>query len=184
MKNSDEAIDKVLAGLREAVPLEGLDSRVLAAVRKRVEAPRGLPLRWAAVGGFALAAVAAIALLAIPRSSTVPPAVQAIVQPQPLPPALPAPAAARPHRRTPAVRANAEVPAANAPTASFPAPPMPLTEQERLLIEVARHGAPKAVPVLDPDALARQETHAEQVFETVLATAQEPSIFTHKGDSR
>jgi hypothetical protein len=102
---------------------------------------------------------------------------------------MPGPAAARPRRHTPAVRANAEVPAANVPAAnsraaSFPAPPMPLTEQERLLLEIARRGEPKAAPVLDPDALARQETRSEQVFQTVLAAAQQPSIFNHKEDTQ
>jgi hypothetical protein len=191
MKNSDEAIDRVLAGLRESVAPEGLELRVLAAVHQRAAAPRVGFLRWSVVGGLAVAAAAVVVLLAVPRHAAVPAAIRAVVQPQPMPmpAAMPGPAAARPRRHTPAVRANAEVPAANVPAAnsraaSFPAPPMPLTEQERLLLEIARRGEPKAAPVLDPDALARQETRSEQVFQTVLAAAQQPSIFNHKEDTQ
>jgi len=190
MKNSDEAIDKVLAGLRDTEPPAGLERRVLAAVHERAAAPRTLPLRWAALGGFALAAAAVIALFASPRHSPAPPAIEAIAQPQPETPATPhasvEPVSPRPRRHTPAIRANSETPAptGNILTASFPAPPMPLTDQERLLLRIARRGEPQPAPSLDPDALAQQETHSEQVFETILASAEEPSIMKHKGDIR
>ncbi len=186
MNNSDEAIDKVFAGLRDVEAAEGMERRIMAAVHQRTAAPRTLPLRWFAVGGFALAAAAVIALLAAPRHAPAPPPSQAVVQPRtmPMPPAQPAPA--RPRRRDPAIRANAEapIPAGNVLTASFPAPPMPLTEQELLLLQVARRGEPKAAPTLDPDALAEQETRSEQVFEAFLAAAQAPSIMNHKEDIR
>jgi hypothetical protein len=185
MNRSDEAIDKVFAGLRDVEAAEGMERRIMAAVRQRAAAPRTLPLRWFAVGGFALAAAAVIALLAGPRPASVPAPVQANVQPQTQSPP-PEPAPARPRRRTPAVRANAEapVPATNVLAASFPAPPMPLTEQERLLVQVAQRGQPAELPVLDPDALAQQETRSEQVFEAVLASAEQPSIMKQKEDIR
>ena len=36
--------------------------------------------------------------------------------------------------------------------ASFPAPPLPLTEQERLLLRLAHRGDPENMAILNPDA--------------------------------
>ena len=65
------------------------------------------------------------------------------------------------------------------------APAMPLTEQERLLVQVAQRGLPEAMPVLDeggvpeklpvldPDGLARREAEAEVKFRAMMAARPE-----------
>ena len=195
MKNSEEAIDQILAGLRDAEAPAGMQRRILAAMQTRAAAhsPRvsWLAAYWPVVCSTAVACgVIALFALRFPHSQALAPATAQAIVPSHTPtlpvvsaPAPPAPAifAPAPRRYTPAARA---VTPTNILTASFPAPPMPLTEQERLLLQVARRGEPRAVPILDPDALAQQETLSEKVFEAFLAAAQEPSILNHKEDIR
>jgi hypothetical protein len=76
--------------------------------------------------------------------------------------------------------------------ASFPAPPMPLTEQEKLLLQVAQRGAtmpapsldPKPAPMLDPDQLALREAKSEAAFQALLGTAKkaEPELEQQNSD--
>jgi hypothetical protein len=50
-------------------------------------------------------------------------------------------------------------------TASFPAPPLPLTEQEKLLMRVAHRGDPENMAILNPDVQAVLAAKATQEFQ-------------------
>ena len=63
----------------------------------------------------------------------------------------------------PAPVAQAPVPPGAAGLASFPAPPLPLTEQERLLLKVIHRGDPEEIAMLDP--VVRAGEHAADVAE-------------------
>jgi hypothetical protein len=56
-----------------------------------------------------------------------------------------------------------------AQTASFPAPPLPLTEQERLLLRLAHRGDSGTAAILNPDALAAQTAKAAEQFQQFFA---------------
>jgi hypothetical protein len=61
--------------------------------------------------------------------------------------------------------------------ASQPAPPLPLTKQERLLLHVAHEGGPDELAVLDPAKRAAQDREeraaVERFFEPKTAEANE-----------
>jgi hypothetical protein len=54
-------------------------------------------------------------------------------------------------------------------TASFPAPPLPLTEQERLLLRLAHRGDSDTTAILNPDARAAQTAKATEQFQQFFA---------------
>jgi len=61
--------------------------------------------------------------------------------------------------------------------ASQPAPPLPLTKQEKLLLHVAHEGGPEELAVLDPAKRAAQDKEeraaVERFFEPKKAEANE-----------
>ena len=52
----------------------------------------------------------------------------------------------------------------DAHAASFPAPPLPLTEQERLLLRVVHTGARDEIAMLDPEVRAKEEAARKAEF--------------------
>jgi hypothetical protein len=198
MKNSEEAIERVLAGLREVETPEGMERRILAGLEGRVQARSGLGRfapAWLAMPsrpvatmslmcGIAFAGLFAIALAipAIRRFGHTP--AQSLSQPkvnsvsvESLIPAVPetvakdaqlrssesgarsgARFAARKNAiRTKAVRDSDSVALNEMHDASFPAPPMPLTEQERLLLRIVHRGDPVEMAMLDPAVRAARD---------------------------
>jgi len=181
--NPDEAIDRVLAGLREAEPLDGMRQRVLRAAEKRASSRRRWSLRlpitatrsWA-VATFAAVAVALAVSWVIGRSYRgVPetahgptyrpqgkaPATEMYIASAPT--SLPGPRLAA--RRAPVAEHPVPVESSsdedalaisemNAP--SRPAPPLPLTRQENLLAEAVYQGRPEELASLSPAVRARQ----------------------------
>ena len=49
--------------------------------------------------------------------------------------------------------------------ASRPAPPLPLTKEEKLLLRVARTAGPEELAMLNPDERARREAESEAEFQ-------------------
>jgi hypothetical protein len=69
-----------------------------------------------------------------------------------------------------AVRHSQDAPAVGeTQTASFPAPPLPLTEQERLLLRLAHRGDSDTTAILNPDARAAQTAKATEQFQQFFA---------------
>lgn len=172
MRDSDEAIEKVLAGLRDAEPGAGMERRVLAAVRERaaVVGARGGRRWWVLAPGFAaVAGVVFVAGMLLPgrKVGVVPvvgrggPAVQAVVE------GHSEVGGTRVHggigvRARGRVRREAgeavvlEV-GTGLRVGNAPAPPMPLTEEERLLQGMARRGDLGRMGAEAPMFVARAE---------------------------
>lgn len=178
MKNPEEAIGKVLAGLRAAEASPGMERRILAAVEARASAPPAATPRW--VWSVAMAGVAAaslfIAITAIHRhehpstqaQQHALPAQSATREQQaslrPNEPITPARTAA-PARKKPPISAEeaALLRAMRAP--SRPAPEAPLTNEEKLLLHVVHIGDPQLIAMLNPEIRAKQEAESEAEFQ-------------------
>jgi hypothetical protein len=71
----------------------------------------------------------------------------------------------------------------------FPAPPMPLTEQEKLLLRVAHRSDPTELTPLNAEARARQSAAFDDEFQQFFAPPVIPEDQTNstdkeKGDTR
>jgi hypothetical protein len=213
MKDSEEAIEKVLTGLRGVGAPDGMERRILEGLQGRASArPRlgwrqVLPIGLVAASpvarksltcGAALAGVFALAMVAsaIRRSGHAPVQSKVSVAPVELVPlansesfpseagvtniettrvSTPGPGV-RAARVEKARRARAEVVDDSDALAlqemrapSRPAPPMPLTEQEKLLLRIAHHGAPEELMALSPLLRAardeEEKAEVQQFFE-------------------
>lgn len=201
MKSSEEAIERVLAGLRDAEAPEGMERRILNGLEGRCSVQtqsgwRQLMAAWTAmpatrtvVCGLALAGLAAVvvAIPAIRRHGRVPVPLKINVVPGVS--TVAAPSVATGEKVTAARSAEASGRwgmAANPPeaglvraadadedsvaksemeAASFPAPPMPLTAQERLLLRLVHKVDPVEMAMLDPKFRAMQEAEEKAEFQ-------------------
>ncbi len=190
MREPDEKIDKLIAALRDAKPSAGMQIRILAAVEAHPSPSAvsfwrrffGCRLRDAWLLHPVLAtSIACVALLAVSSTVTIirlrplhkpaetirdSPQRQTAAQAKPFAPAgpvvwppRPAQVSARhPHRDAPAAGKERR-------RASFPAPPLPLTEQERLLVLVAHQRDPKSLAILNGDLRAAESAKVSQEFQ-------------------
>jgi hypothetical protein len=229
MKNSDEAVEKVLAGLRECDAPVGMERRILDALEEQASARARLGWRrlrpdWLGLAtrpmamrslawGVAVAGVFAVAI-AIPtirrlglgsvQSSARLPALS-VAQSQmnavpagSLPRATPRTVAestvlprssVRPMKPTEVsektdvrsardVHDGESVAVEEMLAASHPAPPMPLTEQERLLLRIAHRGDPVELAMLDPLRRAARDVEEQTEFQRFFKprTIEQPTI--------
>jgi hypothetical protein len=213
MKNSEEAIERVLAGLRDVEAPDGMERRILAGLegQRAAEARSGLrrfmPV-WLAMAegrvaaralvcGVALAGVVVLAL-AIPamrRAGRVPEHSEIVGGHVKVVPRTPSVIATGDGKRSSRVSSGRSATTTNAPgakpvseadsdesiamseiqAASFPAPPMPLTEQEKLLLRIARKVNPVEMAMLDPKARAMQDAEEKAEFQRFFGqTARQP----------
>jgi hypothetical protein len=179
MKNSDDAIERVLTGLREAEAPIGMERRILEAMQDRVSVRSArLPL-WAWGGAFACTAAVCVAISMIYRIEQVP--IQSNLRPVSagmLPIGSEAavkselPLLSQPIvgvkanvKRAKVARGKDSVTLREMQTASFPAPPMPLTDQEKLLLRVAHRGDPEELAMLNNEMRAKQEAEGKTEFQ-------------------
>jgi hypothetical protein len=184
MKDADGTIERLLAGLRDAEPPGGMERRILEALdgmeARGVVAPASLwrrPLR-PAIAMVLACSVILMAGIAIHQHRHAPgdlrngltradvrqmtrPA-EAVVQ---KPPTAPRRAASRNPVKHPHDAPATE----ETQTASFPAPPLPLTEQERLLLRLAHRGDADNMAILNPDVRAAQTAKATEQFQQFFA---------------
>jgi hypothetical protein len=181
MKDAEPTIKRLLAGLRGAKPEPGIEHRILEAMQAR-ETVASVPfwnrLRPQTLPEFAIWLASALAItgafVAIPlhqprrgpADSSHPPTVavrqkipaEAITQKAPVPARRPASRVWSKHSRTvtpvPDLRAD-----------SFPAPPLPLTEQEKSLLRLAHRRNPEDTAILNPAAQAAQSARADEQFQ-------------------
>ena len=184
-KGSEDAIRQVLEGLRDVETPIGMERRILDAVQDRaLVRPARMPLR----GWSAVLACAMVALLVIPMAYR---GVRRPVQPNThsvsagvsktavdsTPKREPPVAAVQSVRlKTNAKRAklmrdseSAELREMHA--ASFPAPPMPLTAQEKLLLRIAHHGAPEELAMLNQEMRDKREADSNSEFQRFFEPA-------------
>jgi hypothetical protein len=225
MKNCGEAIDRVLAGLRDADAAAGMERRILDGLEKRALAEtrsgwRGwlpvwlvAPARPVAVGtlgfGVALAGifVVALAIPAIRRLAHGPDQTQKNSAPAGSPALAPEvarelagrsvqPASLRSGVRSlekiraeegtdaggvEDVRDSDSAALENMRAASRPAPPMPLTEQERLLLRLVHKDDPVELAMLDSKVRALQDSEDKAEFQRFFGqvsrqAAPDPSV--------
>jgi hypothetical protein len=179
MRDADRTIERLLAGLRDAEPPEGIERRILEALNG-MEARQaaasaslcGRRLRPAIAMLLACAVILMVAVTVHQHRHASPALKSADVQ-QPAKPELAAQKAPTVPRRTSSrvlVRRLHDVPAvAETQTASFPAPPLPLTEQERLLLRLAHRGDADHIALLNPDVRAAQTARATEQFQHFFA---------------
>lgn len=206
MKNSEDAIEKVLAGLRDADAPSGMERRILEAVESRtsVRSQRGWR-RWRSIWllrpttlvagrpviyGVALAAVFtfALAISAIHRhedssaqAKTTPaggtptsrealPAVPSVVVAKDTQLPATVPSRARSTRKTNARRARLTpdrdlVALREMRAASRPAPPLPLTEQEKLLVRFVQTHSRQELAAVNPMKWAERDAEEKAEFD-------------------
>ena len=221
-KNPEEAIERVLAALRNADAPVGMECRILNTLDALEDhsSPRRSGWRrlrpiwpvtqarpvasWPLASGVALAGLFAVALTipAIRRlehSSTQSPShIRTNSVPAGrLPLAVPETAANNASLPLPSVRSTRKTNARRPQGAhdndsaalsemrsdSFPAPPMPLTEQERLLLRIAHRADPVELAMLDPmQRAARDAEEKADVKKFFEPSTTEQSATNHKGD--
>lgn len=215
MKNSEEAIEKVLGGLRDAEAPAGMERRILDGLEEREAARSGSGWRWmlpvwliapgrsVAVGVFVCGAglagifVVALAVPGLRRLGHAPVQVgrnsASVGSPVLADSEVVAKSADRAWLRS-SVRSaektrteegrNAESAAAvvdgdsaaldDMHAASRPAPPMALTEQERLLLRLVHRDAPVELAMLDSKMRALQDSEEKTEFQRFFAQPAKP----------
>ena len=163
MKDPDETIASLLAGLRDAEPPPGMHRRILdAMVERRATAHSPHRLLHAAVA-ISLACALAFAIWA-PHHRRTPTDVRRsmtnVGTPQTKPPQTVTAITPREPRRS-----TARVLLRPRQIPGFPAPPLPLTEQEKLLLRLARRNDSQDMNLLNPDVQAQQSAKATEQFQ-------------------
>jgi hypothetical protein len=215
MKNSHEAIEKVLGGLRDAEAPAGLERRILDGLEEREAARSGSGWRWllpvwlvapgrsVAVGVFVCGAALAgifVVGLAVPglrRLGHAPVQVGRNSASVGSPALADSEAAAKsadraslrssvrsPEKIKSEEERSAESAAAvvdgdsaaldDMHAASRPAPPMALTEQERLLLRLVHKDAPVELAMLDSKMRALQDSEEKTEFQRFFAQPAKP----------
>jgi hypothetical protein len=182
MKNPEEAIDRVMTGLRGAEASPGLERRILAAVEARASARQVATPRWAwrvALAGM-VAACLFLAITAIHRhGQTTTQAQQHVlpaeaaegIQEASLLPRAPVASTRTTVRNAVHARNVQPISAADAMllremrAPSHPAPEAPLTKEEKLLLRAVHTGDPQVTAMLDPEVRARQDAESDAEFQ-------------------
>jgi hypothetical protein len=193
MRRSEEAMDKVLAGLREAEAPAGMEQRILEALERR---PLAQPAaRWWAmtpVWGLAAACLVCGVVLGAVAVTWMTPRIREVHESRAVPAlskSLSAPAVGTPRVDSDTVeksaRASQEEPNVRVATgasprkavvadseaveemraASRPAPPMPLTEQEKMLVLLVKKDGASEAKELDPAARAKKDADEMAEFQ-------------------
>jgi hypothetical protein len=191
-KNSEEILEQLLRGLRDAEAPVGMELRILNAIEDRANAvspskqrrrgtPRSAPRRWPwpmALGAAAATILLADLLLHRPAHRPVSVSAQSQVQPAPSPtkphalptlaseaaPSLP-PARKPAPRHAPSLSAEERLCLRELRTPSHPAPPEPLTAEEKILLRIAHTAEPDEIAMLNPEIRARQQASSAAEFE-------------------
>ena len=172
MKDSQEAIDRVLTGLRDISAPVGMEGRVLAAMEQRAASgARWQWRRWLVGLAAAVVLIAAVMILR-PQHTAKDGILPTVTQP------LIATVAKNQGRNTEILR-----PAQNglvryrqakpvrleskhvAELGGIPAPPMPLTEQERLLLQLAHRADATELTPLNAEARTRRDAEFDAEFQ-------------------
>lgn len=204
-RNHDDAVDTVLAALRDATPPEGMEARIAQRLQQHAAIAPAAEFRWrdliagttlaGAWGRGALSGAAAAMLVAgvvlfaqhglRAGSGHEPVAVNQIAATRVVAPSKTSPdqAHGNPCVSPRVLRARSTVPedkmllaealaAVNAP--SHPAPELPLTAQERELVQLARTADPKMLAALAPETQAKVDAQEEENFDKFFAPPPAP----------
>ena len=189
MKNPDEAIERVLAGLRDVEAPAGLERRVLAAMEERaaVRGSRRPGLGWVVGLGVAAVVVAGVLIVRAPKvqvekvAGVHALAVKPVVENEPKRNTGVSPLRVRSGRddvnfrevqRGEQVRRMEVAVVEKVEERGFPAPPMPLTEEEKLLLRVAHRVDPQELTPLNAEARQREQSEFDREFVEFFAVPE------------
>jgi hypothetical protein len=178
MKDAEGTIGRLLAGLRDAEPPAGIERRILEALdgvdargASTAASFWGRPLRPAIALLLACTVVLVVAIT-VHRPRRAPADLShskiADVGQATRPELVAQKAATVPRRlvsRVAAKRTHDGSAVGETQAASFPAPPLPLTEQERLLLRLAHRWDAENFALLNPDVQAAQIAKATEQFQ-------------------
>ena len=199
MKNSDEAVDRALARLRDAEVPEGLEARIAVKLEGQAAAWGVAGFRWreifagsAAAGAWWRGAVSGVAvamlvvgLVWMAGHRQVHPGVAVKERVAAVPAAL---AVKEDIRSVPCVSPVVRVKGTVVRTSegvrvvatkieeSHPAPAMGLTAQERELVQLARKSDAKSLAPLDPEMRAKAEAQDAAEFQKFFAEPVRPDV--------
>lgn len=193
MNSSEHDINQLLATLRDAQPSTGFEQRILRATARRAETLTTSSFPWLLALGAATAVAAVVLAISLGHTSPATTTHPSRLIPQTsrldrsIPTVLSSQASlypvknrsSRPQRVAPPI-----FPSALATTAeqNHPAPPAPLTEQEKLLLRVAQPGQPVQVAELDPlrEPALRQlsEARTKSILEHYVQRMLAPIVFS------
>jgi hypothetical protein len=174
MKDADGTIERLLAGLRDVEPPGGIERRILEAL-DGVEAREAVASAslWRPAMALLLACSAILIVTITVHQHRHAPAdsgrltsadVRRAARPEFV--TQRAPTGPRRTNSRVSVRRPHDVHASGETQASsFPAPPLPLTEQERLLLRLAHGGDQENLAILNPDVRAAQTAKATEQFQ-------------------
>ncbi len=169
MNDHDRIVEKILAGLRAGEAPSGMEDRLLRALRARVAGRERRHRPWFVPGLAAVTAVIALAFLLVrhPSHTDRHPA-----RTSPSPPSQAVPQVSvhgqMPYSRRVYVHARRKpVGAAKLRLipAGYPAPPLPLTGQEKLLLQAVRIPSARESPAFHPEVQGAQIAKERQDFE-------------------
>ncbi len=195
MRDAERTIERLLAGLRDAEPPGGMEHRILEALdgmgAREVAASASLWRRRLRPVLAMLLACAVILMVAFRFQQRKHVPGQALVPLKPTEGLNGAPnivsslrVGQKPQhaagdqrvqsngaavRHSPPKRSQDAPAVGETQTASFPAPPLPLTEQERLLLRLGHRGDAGATTILNPDVRAAQTAKATEQFQQFFA---------------
>jgi hypothetical protein len=163
MKDPDRTIENLLAGLRDADPPSGMHHRILdAMVARRVTTHSARRLLHPAIV-MSLACALAITIW-VQHHRHIPTNLRSYMTngdaPRTKPPQTVADITPREPRRSASrvLLRPTQIP-------GFPAPPLPLTQQEKLLLRLAHRHDAQDMNLLNPDVQAQQSAKATQQFQ-------------------
>ena len=175
MRDADATIERLLAGLRDAEPSAGIERRLLAAMETHPAVASAsswhrLTLPWLWAMAMLLACVLAFTLK-VHRHRDTPAYIRSHATAAGAPQATMPKAVAqiaptrRQRRASPLSPKPPHTRDVLAETAGFPAPPLPLTNQEKLLLRLAHRIDAQDMTLLNRDAQAEQSAKATQQFQ-------------------
>ena len=172
MRDAERTIERLLAGLRAAEPPVGIERRILEALDGMgAREVAGSASLWRPAMALLLAcAVILIVAIAVHPHRHAPANLSrstiADVRPATGPKLVTQKAPPGPRRTRVLASLPHDAPAvAETRKSSFPAPPLPLTEQERLLLRLAHRGDSENIAILNPDVRAAQTAKATVQFQ-------------------
>lgn len=184
-KDPEDAIEKVLTGLQTTEPPPGMQRRILETLQARTAAQslsartsaRPITITFAAYSVALCLLVIVIAAPMIHRMGHAPAqpktASSTIELPPPSAPTVATKEAPAPRPRSPKkpsmqtaklIHDSDSTALGEMHAASLPAPPMPLTDQEKLLLRIAHKGDPVELAMLDSAMRAKQEAEGKTEF--------------------
>lgn len=185
-KSTEDAISQVLEGLRDVETPIGMERRILDAMQDRalVKSERTPVWGWSTALACAMVALFAVTMAyravripvqtnTHPVSSGVAPKVALETSAKSDPPVLAVQGVRLKTnaKRVKVVRDSKSAELREMHTASFPAPPMPLTEQEKLLLRVVHRGAPEEIAMLNNETRAKKNADGQAEFQSFFEPA-------------